>query len=220
MNITTSILLLLLYSTLPPLLLFYTLKLIYHDKKWYGIHLMYIFKYLITLSFLPLMFFKNLQLGIVPVSYVSVAIIILTLLLTFAGFARAIKQKNLFFYNAGITAGFMEEILYRSVIFSLALDIWNNQWVALGVSSLLFGLWHLKNYYWVGKKDAIKSMFYTALFYGPVFGLVRIWTGDIYLSILLHYLTDATCALAPAWMRGWLVREGMGGKYDDKAAGI
>jgi len=208
--------LLILYAVIPPIALFLTLKMIYHDKYRYGIHLHYMFKYLFTFSFLPLLFIPNLKLGLIPQNKYSLMFLVLTFVLSVLGIKRAIKFKNLFFYFSGVFAAFMEEILYRSIIFSLAFVIWNNQWVALVVSSFLFGTWHLKNYYWSGKKNIIIQFFYTALFYGPVFGLMRIFTGDIYLAILFHYITDAACALASDWMRGWLVFGGRGKNYDDR----
>ena len=222
MNITilTKIFLIIIYSLLPPAIIAYTHKLIYKDKNKYGVHLQYISKYIITVSFLPLLFIKGLDLGVLPQNGWSVGFILITIAMALLGLIRAIKFKNVFFYNAGIMASFMEEILYRGIIYGLTFSIWKNQWVALGVSSLLFGVWHLKNYYWGGLKSSIIQLLYTALFYGPIFGIARIFTGDIYLAVLLHYLTDATCALAPDWMRGWLVQGGRGKHYDDINSGI
>jgi len=210
-------LLLFIYTIVPPITLFFTLKSVYRDKNKYGIHLQYMFKYLFSLSFLPLLFLPNLKLGLIPQNSFSLLFIILTFCLAILGIKRAIRFKNLFFYFSGITAAFMEEILYRGIIFSLILFISNNQWMALIVSSFLFGAWHLKNYYWSGKRNIVIQFFYTFLIYGPVFGLMRIITGDIYLAILFHYITNATCALAPDWLRGWFVFGGRGKDYDDKA---
>lgn len=209
------LIIILLYATIPPIILFYTQKLIYKDKYKYGTHLHYLVKYLSTLLFLPILFLPNVDLALMPQRSLSVVFIVLTFVLATLGVKRAIKRKVLFFYFGGISAAFMEEFLYRSVIFGLVLSISNNQWIALAISSFLFGTWHLKNYYWSGKKSTIIQFFYTAIFYGPIFALLRIYTGDIYLGILFHFITDATCALAPDWMRGWLVHGGKGGNYSD-----
>ncbi|HLD91769.1 MAG TPA: CPBP family intramembrane glutamic endopeptidase [Patescibacteria group bacterium] len=209
------LLLIILYATLSPLSLFYSQKLIYKDKNKYGVHIHYLAKYLSTLLFLPILFIPNVNLALIPQRGWSVAFLVLTFVLIVLGVKRAIKRKVMFFYFGGVSAAFMEELLYRSVIFGLSLSIWSNQWIALIVSSFLFGTWHLKNYYWSGKRSIIIQFFYTALFYGPIFALMRIYTGDIYLGILFHFLTDATCALAPDWTRGWLVHGGKGGNYSD-----
>ncbi len=109
----------------------------------------------------------------------------------------------------------MEEILYRGIIFGLIQLIFSNQLVSLIISSFLFGTWHLKNYYWSGKKQIIIQFFYTAFIYGPIFAYLRILSGDIYLAILFHFFVDATCALAPNFLRGWLVYGGKGELYRD-----
>lgn len=212
--------LLLFYAAVPPVSLFYTLKMVYHDKYKYGIHLHYTFKYLITLSFLPLFFFPYLKLGLIPESNLSLLFLITTFILMILGIKPAIKNKNLFFYFSGVFAAFMEEILYRGIIFALLTTLFRNIWISLIVSSFFFGCWHLKNYYWVGKKDIINQFLYTAFIYGPIFSLMRIYTGDIYLAVLFHFITDATCALAPNFFREWLVKGGRGKNYDDKYIGI
>jgi len=213
--ISLYVLLLLLYSTIPPITLFWCLKWIYKNHWEYGWHFFYFFKWLFTLSFLPLLGINTLNLGLIPQHWYSLLALIVTIVLAVLGLRPAIKQKVLFFYLGGVYASFMEEILYRSILFAITLALWNNQWMSLVVTSFFFGTWHLKNYYWSGKKGIIAQFFYTMLIYGPIFSLLRIYSGDIYLAVLFHYITDATCALAPNWMRGWLVQGGRGGNYMD-----
>lgn len=209
------LLLVVIYAIIPPVTLFYCLKWIYKEDKPYGWHLFYFFKWLFTISFLPLLFIPNLELGLIPQNNISLVFLLLTIIFGVVGIKYAIDKKVLYFYFGGVYASFMEEILYRSILFALTLKLFNNQWISLIITSILFGTWHLKNYYWSGKKGIISQFFYTALIYGPIFSLMRIFTGDIYLAVLFHYITDATCALAPDWMRGWLVRGGKGGNYMD-----
>ena len=216
MNVLYSFLLIL-YTTIPPVSLYYTLRLIYQKKRWYGVHLHYAFKYLITLSFLPLLSLPEVSLGILPTTPVSWAALVVTFTLAVAGIRRAIQRNVLFFYLNGVTAAFVEEILYRGIIFGLLLAMGKNTATAVVVSSLAFGLWHLKNVPWVGKRSAVIQFLYTALVGGPIFAGLRLLTGDIYIAILFHYLVDATCALAPDWMRGWLVFGGKGAPYEDTA---
>jgi hypothetical protein len=203
------------YASVPPITLFHCLKWIYKDNWIYGWHLLYFFKLIFTLSFLPLLAMQNLNLGLIPQHWYSLTALLLTCLFAVLGLRPAIKEKVLYFYLSGVYASFMEEILYRSILFSFIQVFWHDQWISLGVTSFLFGTWHLKNYYWSGKKEIIFQFFYTFLIYGPIFSLLRIFSGDIYLAVLFHYLADATCALAPNWMRGWLVQGGRGGNYMD-----
>jgi membrane protease YdiL (CAAX protease family) len=195
----------LIYATIPPLAINRTLNLIYIKKDKYGWHYQYLVKYLSSFSFLPLLFIPNLNLALVPQRSVSIIAVIAVFVLSFFLLPYARKKKVIFIYTGGIFAAFMEEILFRGVLFGLAMLAFNNQWIALILTSLAFGGWHLKNIPWAGKKGAIRQFFYTALYAGPMFALIRIITGDIYLSILIHFIMDTSVALAPAWTRGWLV---------------
>lgn len=205
------LILLILYLTVPTLSLFYITTLIYRDHNQYAKDILYLFKYLITLSFLPAMFLPNINLSLIPTDTTSVFLIIMTFILILLGIRPAMKKKILFFYISGTFAAFMEEILYRGVIMGLSTALWHNLWISLVISSIGFGSWHLKNYYWLGKRNTIIQFLYTTFIYGPLFGLMTILTGDIYLSVFAHYVTNATVSLAPDWMRGWLV---FGGKKD------
>lgn len=207
--------LLVFYSVIPPLVLFFTQRLIYKTKHKYSIHLHYLAKYLLTLSFLPILFLPEVDLGINPKNNLSITFLIATFILSVLGLQRAIKKNTLFFYIGGVFAAFMEELLYRGIIFGLAYAIWGNQWLVVVVSSLSFGVWHLKNYYWLGGKSMSIQFLYTTIIHGPFFSLMRIYTGDIYIAVLFHYIIDAACSLAPDWMRGWLVMGGKGRRYSD-----
>ena len=99
----------------------------------------------------------------------------------------------------------MEEILFRGVLFGLVLSLSQNNLIALVFSSISFGAWHLKNYGWHrNKKYIFRQFLYTGLIYGPLFSWMRIATGDIYLAVLFHYITDAYVALAPEKWR-WTI---------------
>lgn len=203
------IILVLVYLILPPLAIYFTYRKIYYDHDSSYWHVLYMVKFLSTLSFLPLLALSSLNLGLIPKNSWSIVFIVVTMLLALAGITQAKKEKVVMFYTGGVFAAFMEEILYRGVIFGLLLKIHDNFWFATIVSSVGFGFWHLKNFPWHGnKKVTWIQFFYTMLAYGPLFSLLRIWTGDIYLAVFYHYITDATCALAPNWMRGWLVLGG------------
>lgn len=203
-------LLLFLYSTLPAYSLYLSIKQIWGgepDKHIWDIY--YFKKYLITLSFLPLLFFPNVDLHLKPVNIASLILLAITVILIVIFMPLAKKKKTLQFYLAGSHAAFMEEILFRGVIFGISKTVWGNDLIAVGISSFAFGIWHLKNLPWLGRRNTILEFFYTELLYGPFFALLMIWTGDIYLSILAHFLVDALLAILPKKFRiGNFVREG------------
>lgn len=209
------LILILLYTLIPPIVLFYCLKSIYQDKNEYAWHIHYLAKFFITLSFLPILFLPQVDLALVPQSLISVLLLVLTIFLAVLFIKPAIKNKIVFFYFGGIYASFMEEVLFRGVIFGLAKAYWDSNLIALVVSSIAFGIWHLKNYAWhKDKKAIIIQFFHTALMYGPIFAVLRILTGDIYLAILFHFLTDTYVALAPKKLR-WTIVGYKGDKFKD-----
>jgi len=209
------ILLILLYSTVPPITLYFCLKLVYQHQAKYGWHLHYLAKYLITLSFLPLLFLPHLDLALIPQSFISLLLLATTVSLAILGIKPAIKNQVVYLYLGGVFAAFMEELLFRGVIFGLAKAAWGSNLIGLFISSVAFGLWHLKNYAWQpDKKWLIKHVLYTGLLYGPLFALLRIWTGDIYLAALWHFLTDAYVCLAPPGWR-WTILGDRGDKFKD-----
>lgn len=194
-------LLIVFYAVVPPLLLYKSLRDIYQKKDKYGWHTNYLYKYIITLSFLPVLFLKGIDLGLTPKSPFSIGLIILTAVLVLVFYEKAKNEKVVQFYNGGVEASVMEEILYRGIIFGLFNSLIYSTWISLVVSSLLFGLWHFKNIPWMGRRDAFKQFLYSGLYAGPIFCLLRIWTGDLYLAIFVHFLWDTTVALAPQWTR-------------------
>lgn len=198
------IVLILLYATIPPISLFYSLRLIYQENNKYGWDFHYFFTYLITLSFLPLLFFPQINLGLTPKSSLSVFLLISTFCFALLGIKQAIKQKILISYLGGTYAAFMEEILYRGIIFGLVNAFLHTTWITIIVTAVTFGLWHFHNYPQRGMKFVTFQFLYTTFLGGTIFAFARIVTGDIYLAILCHYIINATTFLGPNWMRVWI----------------
>lgn len=82
-----------------------------------------------------------------------------------------------------------EEVIFRAGILSAFLALYSVP-VAVVLSSVLFGLWHLKNIFWEGKTGVLKQMAYAALIAGPIFALATVWTGTIWLAVILHYINN------------------------------
>lgn len=208
--------LIILYTFIPPITLYYCQKLIYQKQHKYGWHLNYLAKYFITLSFLPILFLKDVDLALIPQSPLSLVFLSITIILASLGIKVAIKKQTVFFYIAGIFAAFMEELLFRGVLFGLAKAVWGSNITAIIVTSIAFGIWHLKNYAWHSdKKWMVKHFFITGGLYGPLFAVLRIVTGDLYLAILWHYCTDAYVALASGKWRRTIIGDRGKGFRDD-----
>jgi uncharacterized protein len=79
----------------------------------------------------------------------------------------------------------IEELIFRGILWEVVSDEWSNG-VALCVTSLLFGLGHLRGYP-PGLFGAI-----LAAIYGITLGLLRWWTGGLGLGTACHVCADAT----------------------------
>jgi membrane protease YdiL (CAAX protease family) len=84
------------------------------------------------------------------------------------------------FVNATI-----EELMFRGILWELVSDEWNNG-MALGVTSVLFGVGHFQGYP-PGPIGAIM-----AGLYGVTLGTLRWWTGGLGLPTACHVGADAT----------------------------
>lgn len=84
------------------------------------------------------------------------------------------------FFGLSITAGIVEEIVYRGFALWYLTHIMP-PWVAVGVSSVVFGLAHC----YQGRDNAIRTGVV-----GLAFGTLYIVTGSIWLPIVAHILID------------------------------
>jgi hypothetical protein len=82
-----------------------------------------------------------------------------------------------------------EEILFRGFILG-ALEIAYGPVRAVVISSFFFGLWHLKNVFWLTDYQLIHQMLYTGLVFGPVTASLALKTRTIWPGVILHYLNN------------------------------
>jgi len=79
----------------------------------------------------------------------------------------------------------LEELIFRGVLWEATAAEWNRG-VALGATTILFGLGHVHGYP-PGPLGAV-----LAAIFGMALGLLRLWTGGMGLAILVHICADAT----------------------------
>lgn len=100
----------------------------------------------------------------------------------------------LFCYATVIFAPIYEEIIFRGFIFHIFLK--NFQlFQAIVFSSLLFGLWHLKNIFFLNTYVLAKQIIYTGLIFGPIMALITHKTKNIWPGVILHFLNNIICFL-------------------------
>jgi len=96
-----------------------------------------------------------------------------------------------------LKAAFGEEFIFRGVVYGVLLLIWHNQLYALIASSLLFGIVHMRNLWWAGWQRSWNMTIYAGFTGGPIFGVIRLLSGDIYLGILVHFVHNFLIMFPP-----------------------
>jgi uncharacterized protein len=102
--------------------------------------------------------------------------------------------NNLFFVSLGLSfaTSFSEEIAFRGYVFNRLWGITKNEWLANGLSTLLWTLIHVPMVLFVWKYNLSAALTYllvTALFgAGSAFIFAR--TGNVFSSIVLHVLWE------------------------------
>ena len=84
-----------------------------------------------------------------------------------------------------------EEVVFRGFIL-FGLLIFFSPFLSIIISSVLFGLWHLRNYRWQTKRETLHQVLYTGLIFGPIASMITIWTGTIWITVILHYIHNLT----------------------------
>ena len=93
------------------------------------------------------------------------------------------------FYLETLFAPIYEEIIFRGVILGILLRHFSIT-KAIIYSSLLFGLWHLKNIFFVDTIDLLKQICYTGFIFGPIMCMITYKTKTIWISTIIHYLNN------------------------------
>jgi len=84
-----------------------------------------------------------------------------------------------------------EELIFRGWILG-RLARARSPWRAIVVSSLLFGLLHLRNIFWTEPEPLLRSMLYTGLVFGPVAGWLTLRCRSVWPAVILHYANNLT----------------------------
>lgn len=88
-----------------------------------------------------------------------------------------------------------EEILFRGIILSGLIYMYGTL-CAVVITSILFGIWHIRSIFFMSKKKTLSQMIYTSVFLGPIFALLTIYTGSIWSAVILHFLNNLFAPVA------------------------
>lgn len=90
------------------------------------------------------------------------------------------------FLNVCLIGPMAEELMFRGLILNFLRKIWNRPWFFIGLSGILFGIWH----------GIFVQSVYTSLI-GMVLGVVYYKTGKLRWPILIHVINNFLSTLPP-----------------------
>jgi membrane protease YdiL (CAAX protease family) len=88
-----------------------------------------------------------------------------------------------------------EEVLFRGIFLSGLISMYGIK-CAIVVTSVLFGIWHIRSIFFMPKKKVFSQIIYTGLVLGPIFALITIITGSIWIAVILHFLNNLFAPIA------------------------
>ncbi len=68
--------------------------------------------------------------------------------------------------------------------------------------SILFGLWHLKNIYWLNGQALTQQMLYTALIFSPITCWITLKTRSLWPAVIIHYINNFPFEPWLAYLKG------------------
>ena len=84
-----------------------------------------------------------------------------------------------------------EELIFRGWILG-RLARWRSALVAIAVSSLLFGILHLRNIFWLDASALLRMVVYAGCVIGPLLGYVTLRCRSVWPAVILHYMNNLT----------------------------
>lgn len=81
-----------------------------------------------------------------------------------------------------------EELIFRGVL--LRYFERHGKWMAILITSVLFGVWHVKNIFWSTPHDLMIQILYTTLIFGPVTCLLTQKTRMLWPAVVLHFANN------------------------------
>jgi len=93
-----------------------------------------------------------------------------------------------------IFAPIYEEVIFRGLFLVIFLKYFNRN-KAIFLSSVIFGLWHLKNLPHLSSFALLYQVSYAALFIGPILAYIATKTKTIWPGVILHYANNIIAPL-------------------------
>lgn len=107
---------------------------------------------------------------------------------------RVYKKIGTFSHNypphtLTLFAPIYEEVIFRGIFLSGLIYMYGIV-PAIIITSILFGVWHIRSIFFMSWNKTIIQILYTGLILGPIFAILTIYTGSIWLAVILHFLNN------------------------------
>jgi len=141
----------------------------------------------------PRVLFEFRRIGFVT-DWVQVVLVVGLFLATVFLVHHEYRTKGTSFGVAGpgfnvLVCPIYEELIFRGWILG-RLARWRSPAVAIVVSSVLFGLLHLRNIFWLDAGSLVRSVLFTGGLLGPILGYVALRCRSVWPAVILHYLNN------------------------------
>jgi membrane protease YdiL (CAAX protease family) len=98
------------------------------------------------------------------------------------------------FYLETLFAPIYEEIIFRGIVLGALLKHFSVL-KAIIFTSLLFGIWHLKNIFFVEPAEVLRQICYAGFVFGPVLAWATYRTQTIWIASVIHYINNGVLFL-------------------------
>ena len=88
-----------------------------------------------------------------------------------------------------------EEVIFRGLLLTTFISLYGVTRAVI-LTSILFGIWHIRSAFFMPKGKVIAQVLYTGLILGPVFAFITIATGNIWCAVILHFLNNLLAPLS------------------------
>jgi len=97
------------------------------------------------------------------------------------------KTPKLDHMIASILAPLAEEVMFRGLLINLINDTSINKII---ISSLFFGLYHIKNIFLIAPFSLMYQILYASFIFGPALAWIKLSTNSLFICIVLHSVNN------------------------------
>lgn len=148
----------------------------------------------------PTTFLSLRRVGLLTPGMQVAIVALLYVVTTLVGYLEYQSKGTMFGYPLSISILFVpiyEEIIFRGLILKEVES--RMKWpMAITITSVLFGLWHLKNIFFLSPGHLAYQIAYTGLIVSPILSYITLKTRTVWPAVILHYLNNLLAPLS--WM--------------------